>query len=78
MPPRGDANSYKHRGVTDLTSLASLEYDPFEINIWVAFFEFAVTPLLNSGVDFLVEARYGSQADFGAPQSLGDILNTAY
>src|SRR5262249_8749506 len=66
------------RHVTDLAAPAALERDAVHVDVAVFLLDRSLPPLLDPGVDLLIELADRAGTDLGAPQRFGDVLDATH
>lgn len=70
-----DAYGHQYRHVGHFAAPGALEHDAVQIDIGKLPFDGTVTPLLDLGVDLLVEVADGAGTDLGSPQGFGNVFD---
>jgi site-specific DNA recombinase len=69
---------HQHRHVLDLADPAALQPDAVQVDVGVLPLDGPLAPLVDLGVNSLVQLADGAGADAGAPQGLGDVLHAPH
>src|SRR5262249_8390246 len=78
VPVGVDAHRHQYGYVLDLAAPGPLQPDAVQEDVGVVAGDGPVTPLLDAGVDLLVQLADGARRDLRAPQGLRYVLHTAH